>query len=87
MPASVLHTLSHEVCLIVTVFYRHPAFYCFHQINAFESGDDLIIDLAAYPDHKIIAQLHRTNMLFGLDPMDAAVPTRWDFVRRPELLF
>ena len=55
---------------------RHPAFYCFHQINAFESGDDLVIDLAAYPDHRIMVQLHRTNMLFGLDPLDAAIPTR-----------
>lgn len=55
---------------------RHPAFYCFHQLNAFESGDDLIVDLAAYPDHSIMVQLHRTNMLFGLNPMDAAIPTR-----------
>lgn len=34
------------------------------------------MDLAAYPDHSIMVQLHRTNMLFGLNPMDAAIPTR-----------
>ncbi|KAL3141623.1 hypothetical protein ABBQ32_004860 [Trebouxia sp. C0010 RCD-2024] len=62
--------------------YRHPAFYCFHQLNAFESGDDLIVDLAAYPDHSIMVQLHRTNMLFGLNPMDAAIPTR---IKLPDL--
>lgn len=45
-------------------------------MNAFESGDDLIVDLAAYPDHSIMVQLHRTNMLFGLNPIDAAIPTR-----------
>ena len=45
-------------------------------MNAFECGDDLIVDLAAYPDNHMLAQLHRSNMLFGLDPMDASVPTR-----------
>lgn len=57
--------------------HRHPAFYCFHQMNAFEAGDDIIVDLAAYPDHSIMVQTHRTNMLFGLNPMDAAIPTRY----------
>ena len=56
---------------------RHPAFYCFHQLNAFELGDDLIVDLAAYPDHSIMVQLHRTNLLWGLNPIDAAIPTRY----------
>ena len=46
-------------------------------MNAFESGDDVIVDLAAYPDHSIMVQTHRTNMLFGLNPMDAAIPTRY----------
>lgn len=63
--------------LTVTWLRRHPAFYCFHQLNAFESGDDIVVDLAAYPDHSIMVQTHRTNMLFGLNPMDAAIPTRY----------
>ena len=49
-------------------------------MNAFESEDDLIVDLAAYPDHSIMVQLHRTNLLFGLNPMDAAIPTRSAFI-------
>lgn len=48
-------------------------------MNAFEAGDDIIVDLAAYPDHSIMVQTHRTNMLFGLNPMDAAIPTRYQF--------
>lgn len=56
--------------------YRHDAFFAFHQINAVESGDDLLLDVSAYPDNEILVQLHRTNMLFGLNPMAAAIPTR-----------
>lgn len=56
---------------------RHDSFFAFHQINAFESGDDLVCDVSMYPDNKILVQLHRTNVLFGLDPMDAAIPTRY----------
>ena len=56
---------------------RHDAFFAFHQINAVESGDDLLLDVAAYPDNQILVQLHRTNMLFGLNPMAAAIPTRY----------
>lgn len=44
---------------------RHDAFFCFHNINAFEAGDDLIVDLAAYKDHQVLADLHRSNLLFG----------------------
>lgn len=56
---------------------RHDAFFAFHQINAVESGDDLLLDVSAYPDNQILVQLHRTNMLFGLNPMAAAIPTRY----------
>ncbi|DBA84901.1 TPA: hypothetical protein ACH3X1_005915 [Trebouxia sp. C0004] len=56
--------------------YRHDAFFAFHQINAVESGDDLLLDVSAYSDNQILVQLHRTNMLFGLNPMAAAIPTR-----------
>ena len=56
---------------------RHDAFFAFHQINAVESGDNLLLDVSAYPDNEILVQLHRTNMLFGLNPMAAAIPTRY----------
>lgn len=63
-------------CSIEHTLCRHEAFYAFHQINAYEEGDSLMCDVAMYPDHRIMVQLHRTNMLFGLDPLAAAVPHR-----------
>ena len=54
---------------------RHDAFFCFHNINAFESGDDLVVDLAAYKDNQVLAQLHRSNVLFGKS-IDSAIATR-----------
>lgn len=55
---------------------RHDAFFYFHNINAFESGDDLCIDLAAYEDNQIIAHLHRANLLLNLQPHAPAIPRR-----------
>ncbi len=55
---------------------RHDAFFYFHNINAFESGDDLCIDLAAYEDNQIIVHLHRANLLFNLQPHAPAIPRR-----------
>lgn len=55
---------------------RHDAFFYFHNINAFESGDDLCIDLAAYKDNQIIVHLHRANLLFNLQPHAPAIPRR-----------
>lgn len=56
---------------------RHDAFFALHQINAIESGDDLLLDVSTYADNQILVQLHRTNMLFGLNPIAAAIPTRY----------
>lgn len=57
--------------------FRHDAFFYFHNINAFESGDDLCIDLAAYEDNQIIVHLHRANLLFNLQPHAPAIPRRY----------
>ncbi len=67
------------MCSLLTwvLVCRHDAFFAFHQINAVESGDDLLLDVSAYPDNQILVQLHRTNMLFGLNPMSTAIPTRY----------
>jgi len=57
---------------------RHDAFFYFHNMNAFEAGDDLCIDLAAYKDNQIIAHLHRANLLFNLQAHEPAIPRRSD---------
>jgi carotenoid cleavage dioxygenase-like enzyme len=38
--------------------YRGPAFFAFHHINAFERGNDVVVDIVTYPDASIIADLY-----------------------------
>ena len=38
--------------------YETDAFFCFHHVNAFERGGELVIDLCAYEDSSIIDSLY-----------------------------
>ena len=38
--------------------YETDAFFCFHHVNAFERGDELVVDLCAYEDSSIIDSLY-----------------------------
>jgi beta,beta-carotene 9',10'-dioxygenase len=38
--------------------YETDAFFCFHHVNAFERGGDLVIDLIAFEDNAIIDSLY-----------------------------
>jgi beta,beta-carotene 9',10'-dioxygenase len=38
--------------------YETDAFFCFHHVNAFERGDELVVDLCAYPDSTVIDDLY-----------------------------
>ena len=38
--------------------YETDAFFCFHHVNAFERGNELVIDLCAYEDASIIDALY-----------------------------
>ena len=38
--------------------YETDAFFCFHHVNAFERGDELVVDLCAYEDASIIQSLY-----------------------------
>jgi beta,beta-carotene 9',10'-dioxygenase len=38
--------------------YETDAFFCFHHVNAFERGSELVIDLIAYEDPEIIRSLY-----------------------------
>ena len=42
-------------------------YFCFHTINAYDDGDDIIIDLSAYDDHSILNALKLDNMRFPLE--------------------
>jgi carotenoid cleavage dioxygenase-like enzyme len=38
--------------------YETDAFFCFHHVNAFERGDELMLDLCAYEDASVIDSLY-----------------------------
>jgi carotenoid cleavage dioxygenase-like enzyme len=38
--------------------YETDGFFCFHHVNAFERGDELVVDLCAYEDASIIDSLY-----------------------------
>jgi beta,beta-carotene 9',10'-dioxygenase len=48
-----------------------PPFFCFHHVNAFESGDELVIDLAAYEDASIVQALYLKHLRAGPSPIRA----------------
>lgn len=37
--------------------YTAPAFFSFHHVNAYEEGDEIVLDLIAYPDPAIIEEI------------------------------
>ena len=45
----------------VATFIQDQPFFCFHTINAFDEGDDLVIDLAAYKNAKIVDSFTSTR--------------------------
>ena len=58
---------------------RHdgPAFFCFHHINAYEDGDEVVVDLCAYEDASIVKSLYLDRMRDGSGSFAPAVPRRF----------
>ncbi len=56
---------------------RGDAFFCFHHINAFEDGDEVVVDLCAYDDPSIIESLEVSKLRAGNAPPPHAFPTRY----------
>ena len=52
--------------------YETDAFFCFHHVNAFERGDELVVDLVAYDDAQVIDSLY----LDERGPRGAVPPAR-----------
>ena len=46
------------------------AVFAFHHVNAYEQGDELVLDLVTYPDASIIDQLYLSRLRTG-EPVDA----------------
>ncbi len=53
------------------------AFFCFHHINAFEDGDEVVVDLCAYEDASVIESLEVSKLRSGQEPPPLAFPTRY----------
>ncbi|TFK46215.1 carotenoid oxygenase [Heliocybe sulcata] len=45
--------------------YETPPFFAFHYINAYDSNDDVVIDLAVYDDHRILGLLQLETLRSG----------------------
>jgi carotenoid cleavage dioxygenase-like enzyme len=56
--------------------YRTDAFFAFHHINAFEQGDELIMDVCAYDDSSIIDATY-LDRLRGCVPAPVSYPVRY----------
>jgi len=40
-------------------------FFCFHHVNAYEDGDELVVDLAAYEDDEVVRALYLERLRSG----------------------
>jgi carotenoid cleavage dioxygenase-like enzyme len=49
--------------------YEAAAFFAFHHVNAFEQGDDLFVDIVAYPDAGILQAYYLDRLQDGSQPL------------------
>ncbi|KAF8963068.1 hypothetical protein BGZ46_001046 [Entomortierella lignicola] len=59
----------------VATFETDP-YYAFHTVNAFDDGDDIVVDIAAYKDHTVIGDYYIDNLrdeANGKPPQQAAL--------------
>jgi carotenoid cleavage dioxygenase-like enzyme len=71
-----IHAFDRRTGTLARSWVADP-FFVFHTINAFEDGDDVVIDLCAYPDASIIELLELERLRGGDDHSDlGAQPVR-----------
>ena len=61
----------------VVATHEGPPFFCFHHINAFEDGDDVVVDLCSYEDASIVESLYMDRMRARDRSFSPAVPRRF----------
>jgi beta,beta-carotene 9',10'-dioxygenase len=57
--------------------FQTDACFGFHHINAYERGDEVVVDLCAFEDATIIEDLYLENLRSGRASLSQAVPTRF----------
>jgi carotenoid cleavage dioxygenase-like enzyme len=71
-----IHAFDRHTGVLHRTWVADP-FFVFHTINAFEDGDDLVVDLCAHPDARIIELLELDRLRAGTDHSSlAARPLR-----------
>jgi len=48
-------------------------FFCFHHVNAFEEGDEIVVDLVGYDDDQIVRSLYLEPLRAGERPPDGSL--------------
>jgi beta,beta-carotene 9',10'-dioxygenase len=61
----------------VAATHEGPPFFCFHHINAYEDGDEVVVDLCAYDDASIVQELYLDRMRAQDRSFSPAVPRRF----------
>jgi beta,beta-carotene 9',10'-dioxygenase len=56
--------------------FQTDAFLTFHHINAYDDGDQVVVDLCTYPDAALIEELHLDRLRAGM-PFQSARPMRF----------
>ncbi len=68
----------------LVVSHTADAAFAFHHVNAYEAGDDLIIDVVTYDDAQIIDQLYLSPLRAGDAVRATGRPTRFTLSLRAE---
>ena len=70
-----VHVFERDTGTHVTTIPADP-FFAFHHINAFEQGDTICIDMAAYPDATIVDRMYLDALREGWTDVEMARPER-----------
>ncbi|KAG0052336.1 hypothetical protein BGZ83_002729 [Gryganskiella cystojenkinii] len=60
--------------------YECDPYFAFHAINAFDDGDDIVVDIAVYKDHTVIGEYYIDNLC-----SETGKPPQQAFLRRYRL--
>jgi beta,beta-carotene 9',10'-dioxygenase len=62
--------------------FESPAFFAFHHVNAFERGDEIIVDVAAYDDPTVIKTTYLDKLRNGPQELPTAQLRRYRIPKR-----
>jgi len=71
------HLFDRRTGRLERTFEAPPAF-CFHHVNAFEDGDEVVVDACVYDDPSIVEALYLKRILAG-DRGSASPPRLWRY--------